>query len=126
MEDGMARILVVDDEPDAVELLVEYLTGKGHTVTAAASGPEALHKLKEDRPHLILLDIMMPGMSGLEVMKRARAIDREVGIIVVTAVHEEELGREALTLGAFDFITKPIDFQHLDQCLWNKLVLMTL
>jgi len=69
---------------------------------------------------------MMPGMSGLEVMKRARAIDREVGIIVVTAVHEEELGREALTLGAFDFITKPIDFQHLDQCLWNKLVLMTL
>jgi len=126
MEDGMARILVVDDEPDAVELLVEYLTGKGHTVTSAASGPEALHKLKEDRPHLILLDIMMPGMSGLEVMKRARAIDSEVGIIVVTAAHDEELGRQALTLGAFDFITKPIDFQHLDQCLWHKLALMTL
>ena len=122
----MVRILVVDDEPDAVELLVEYLTGKGHTVTSAASGPEALRRLKEDRPHLILLDIMMPGMSGLEVLKRARAIDSEVGIIVVTAVHEDELGRQALAQGAFDFITKPVDFQYLDQCIWHKLALMTL
>jgi DNA-binding response OmpR family regulator len=65
-------------------------------------------------------------MSGLEVMKRARAIDREVGIIVVTAVHDEELGREALTLGAFDFITKPIDFIYLDRCLLHKIALMTL
>ena len=60
------------------------------------------------------------------VVNGGGTIDREVGIIVVTAVHDEELGREALTLGAFDFITKPIDFQHLDQCLWHKLALMTL
>jgi DNA-binding response OmpR family regulator len=126
MEDGVARILVVDDEPDAVELLVEYLTMKGHTVITAANGPEALRRLKEDRPHLILLDILMPGMSGIEVLKQARAIDSEVGVIVVTAVHEEWLGRQTLTLGAFDFITKPIDFQHLDQCLWHKITMMTL
>lgn len=122
----MAHVLVVDDDPDSVELLVEYLTTKGHTVTTAANGPEALRRLKEDRPHLILLDILMPGMSGIEVLKQARAIDSEVGIIVVTAVHEDELGHQALTLGAFDFITKPIDFQRLDQCLWHKIVLMTL
>jgi DNA-binding response OmpR family regulator len=126
MEDSVAHILVVDDEPDAVELLVEYLTMKGHTVITAATGLEALQRLKEDRPHLILLDILMPGMNGLEVLKRVRAIDSGVGIVVVTAVHEEALGRQALTLGAFDFITKPIDFQYLDQCLWCKIALMAL
>jgi CheY-like chemotaxis protein len=126
MEDGMARILVVDDEPDSVDLLVEYLTIKGHTAITAANGAEALRRLKEDRPHLILLDILMPGMDGLEVLQQARAIDSQVGIIVVTAVHEEALGREALTLGAFDFITKPIDFIYLDRCLLHKIALMTL
>jgi DNA-binding response OmpR family regulator len=126
MEDSMAHILVVDDEPDSVELLVEYLTRQGHAVSTASDGAEALRKLKEDRPHLILLDILMPGMNGIEVLRRAREIDHEVGVIMVTAVHEEELGRQALMLGAFDFITKPIDFTYLDRCLWHKITLMTL
>jgi two-component system, NtrC family, response regulator AtoC len=125
-EDIMARILVVDDEPSAVELLTEFLTGKNHTVIGAVNGEEALRKVKEERPHLIFLDVMMPKMSGLEVLKKIREIDKEVGVIMVTAVHEEETGRQALKLGAFDFITKPIDLAYLETSLWHKLALMTL
>jgi DNA-binding response OmpR family regulator len=122
----MARILVVDDEPSAVELLTEFLTAKNHTVIGAVNGEEALRKVKEERPHLIFLDVMMPKMSGLEVLKKIREIDKEVGVIMVTAVHEEETGRQALKLGAFDFITKPIDLAYLETSLWHKLALMTL
>jgi DNA-binding response OmpR family regulator len=122
----MARILVVDDEPSAIELLTEFLTAKNHTVISAANGEDALRKVKEERPHLIFLDILMPKMNGLDVLKKIREIDKEVGVIMVTAIHEEETGRQALKLGAFDFITKPIDLAYLEKSLWHKIALMTL
>ncbi len=122
----MPRVLVVDDEPDAVELLQEFLTAKGYEVLAASNGEDALRKVKEDRPHLILLDVRMPKMNGLEVLKQVRQIDHEVGVIMVTAVNEEETGRQALKLGAFDYITKPLDFKYLERSLWYKITTMTL
>ncbi len=122
----MARVLIVDDEPDAVELLQEFLTSKGYDVITAQDGEGALRKVKEERPHLILLDVRMPGMNGLEVLKRAREIDREVGVIMVTAVNEEETGRQTLDLGAFDYITKPLDLKYLERSLWYKITTMTL
>ncbi|MFI5341413.1 MAG: response regulator [Candidatus Methylomirabilales bacterium] len=122
----MPRILVVDDEPDAVELLQEFLTTKGYAVLTASDGEEALRKVKEERPHAILLDVRMPERNGLEVLKRVREIDHEVGVIMVTAVAEEETGREALRLGAYDYITKPLDFPYLERSLWVKLLTMTL
>jgi DNA-binding response OmpR family regulator len=122
----MARVLVVDDEPDAVELLQEFLTTKGYEVITASDGEEALRKVKEDRPHLILLDVRMPKMNGMEVLKRVREIDHEVGIIMVTAVNEEETGREALQMGAFDYITKPLDLTYLERSLWYKITTMIL
>jgi DNA-binding response OmpR family regulator len=125
-EDAMPRVLVVDDEPDAVELLREFLTAKGYEVTDASDGEEALRRVKEDRPHLILLDVRMPKLNGLEVLKRVREIDREVGVIMVTAVNEEDTGREALKLGAYDYITKPLDLQYLERSLWLKITTMTL
>ena len=123
---AMPRVLVVDDEPDAVELLQEFLTAKGYEVLTASDGEEALRKVKEERPHVILLDVRMPRMNGLEVLKRVRAMDHEVGVIMVTAVNEEETGRQALQLGAFDYITKPLDFTYLERSLWVKLQMMTL
>ena len=122
----MARILVVDDEPSAIELLTEFLTAKNHTVISASNGEEALRKVKEERPHLIFLDYLMPKTNGLDVLKKIREIDKEVGVIMVTAIHEEEIGRQALKLGAFDFITKPIDLAYLEKSLWHKIALMTL
>ncbi len=122
----MPRVLVVDDEPYAVELLQECLTAKGYEVLTASDGEEALQKVKEERPHVILLDVRMPRMSGLEVLRRVREIDHEVGVIMVTAVNEEETGNQALQMGAFDYITKPLDFQYLERSLWVKLQMMTL
>jgi two-component system response regulator PilR (NtrC family) len=122
----MPRVLVVDDEPDAVELLREFLSGKGYQVITAADGEEALRQVKAERPHLILLDVRMPKLNGLEVLRRVREIDHEVGVIMVTAVNEEETGRQALQMGAFDYITKPLDFQYLERSLWYKITTMIL
>lgn len=122
----MPRILVVDDEPVAVELLHAFLTDKGYEVITASDGEEALRKVKEERPHLILLDVCLPRMNGLDVLRRVREIDQEVGVIMVTAVNEESTGRLALKLGAFDYITKPLDLKYLEQSLWYKITTMTL
>ncbi|MEK6716715.1 MAG: response regulator [candidate division NC10 bacterium] len=121
-----ARVLVVDDDPVTVELLQGFLVGKGYEVSTAGDGAEALRMLKEERPHLVLLDILMPKMDGLEVLRQLRAIDKEVSVIMITAVNEEETGRQAMALGAFDYITKPLDLHYLEQSLWYKITTMTL
>jgi DNA-binding response OmpR family regulator len=120
----MPKVLVVDDEPDAVDLLQEFLTAKGYEVITASAGEEALRMVKEHRPHLVLLDVRMPRMNGLEVLKQVREIDHEVGVIMVTAVNEEETGRQALEMGAFDYIVKPLDLQYLERSLWYKITTM--
>jgi len=122
----MAKVLVVDDEPEAVELLVEFLASKGYEVLTASSGEEALRRVKEDRPHLVLLDVRMPKMNGIEVLRRIREIDAETGVIMVTAVNEEDVGRKALELGAFDYIVKPLDLKYLERSLWYKITTMLL
>lgn len=125
-EEAMARVLVVDDEPDSVELLQEFLTSKGYEVVTASNGEEALRKVKEERPHLVLLDVRMPGMNGLDVLRKVREFDQEVGVIMVTAVNEEDTGREALKLGAFDYIVKPLNLEYLERSLWYKVTTMLL
>lgn len=115
----MAKVLVVDDEPEAVELLVEFLSSKGYEVITATNGEEALalRRVKEDRPHLVLLDVEMPKMNGMETLRRIREIDPEMGVIMATGVNEEDVGRKALELGAFDYIVKPLDMKYLEQSL---------
>jgi DNA-binding response OmpR family regulator len=122
----MPRVLIVDDEPDAVELLKEFLAAKGYDTLTASNGEDALRLVKAERPHLILLDVRMPKMNGLEVLRQVRQIDQEVGVIIVTAVDEEETGRQALKLGAFDYIVKPLDLDYLERSLWYKITAMTL
>lgn len=122
----MPRVLVVDDEPSARMLLEEFLTPKGYDVITASNGEEALRLVKEQRPHLILLDVCMPKLSGIEVLQRVRQIDPSIGVIMVTAVNEEAMGRQALAMGAFDYITKPLDLKYLEQVVWYKIASMVL
>jgi len=122
----MPRVLVVDDDPNARELLRVYLTAKGYEVVEAETGGEGLRRVREDRPHLMLLDINLPDISGLDVLREAKALDPALGVIMVTGLQEEEVGREAMQAGAFDYITKPLDLQYLEKSLWYKITTMTL
>ncbi len=122
----MPRILVVDDELEFRSILREFLTLKRYDVLTAADGPEALQVVKEERPHVVLLDIRMPKMNGLEVLRQIRAIDQEVRVIMVTGVQERETGRAALELGACDFLAKPVDLRYLERCLWHLTTEMSL
>ncbi len=121
-----ARVLVVDDDPATVELLQEFLLAKGYEVLTASDGAEALRTVKAERPHLLLLDIMLPKLDGLEVLRQVKALDPTVGVIMVTGVNEEAIGRQAMGLGAFDYIVKPLDLPYLEQSLWYKLTMMSL
>ena len=122
----MARILVVDDEPAVCEMLKIFLTKRNYEVYTALNGEEALSAVKEERPHIVLLDIKMPKMDGIECLKRIREVDKEVGVIMITAVKEEKIGREAMRLGAFDYITKPLNLDYLNNCLMIRLFQMTI
>ena len=120
------RVLVVDDDPNVQEILREFLSAKGYEIITAGDGAEGLRRVKEERPHLILLDIQMPKMDGLEVLHQLRQIDKEVSVIMITGVNEEAIGRQAIELGAFDYIVKPLDLPYLEQSLWYKITTMTL
>jgi DNA-binding response OmpR family regulator len=120
----MARILVVEDEKETREFLSEFLTLRGYHVLTACDGLEALTTVKNERPHIVLLDIRMPGLDGIEVLRRIRALDKEVGVIMVTAVKDEKVGEYALKLGASDYITKPINLDDLEKSVYAKLLMM--
>lgn len=116
-----ARILVVDDEDEVRQLVAEFLEAKGYSVITAATGLEALTAVKHYQPDLVLMDIMMPKMNGLETIQRIRQIDRRVGIIMMTAVEDESVAREAMKRDAYDYITKPLDFGYLELAIITKL-----
>lgn len=106
-----ARILVVDDTPANVKLLADLLTFKGYSVVTAASGEEALKRVAADRPDLVLLDIMMPGMNGYDVCRAIRA-DPATGVLPVVMVTSLDPAQErikGLEAGADDFLTKPVN-----------------
>lgn len=106
------KILVVDDDPAARKLLTLSLETTGK-VLVAATGAEALRIIAAERPRLMLLDMTMPGMSGLAVLKAARTHAVNMTIIMVTGQNDIELAKQALALGAEEYITKPFDLPQL-------------
>jgi len=116
-----SRILIVDDEEDICSTLADFLGEKGYEIFTATSGEEALRLVKEVRPHLVLLDIRMPGMDGIEVLRRIRGLDQEAGIIMITAFHDIDIAQEALKLGASDFVTKPLEMSYLEESVRVKI-----
>jgi two-component system, OmpR family, alkaline phosphatase synthesis response regulator PhoP len=107
----LPRILIADDNPQGVELLEAYLEGNDYEIGTAADGEETLRQVREWQPDLILLDIMMPKISGFEVCKRLRAdpATREVAVIMVTALDQPSDIERAVEAGTDDFLTKPIN-----------------
>jgi class 3 adenylate cyclase len=109
------KILVVDDTPHNVKMLVDLLSAKGYATVTASSGQEGLAQVEAERPDLVLLDVMMPGMDGYEVCRRIRA-NPEYGILPVVMVTALDPARErikGLEAGADDFLTKPVNMAEL-------------
>src|SRR4051794_26172479 len=109
------RILVVDDEPDITALVAYHLAKAGYRVSTAANGPEALKAAREERPDVVVLDLMLPGVSGYDVLAELRRRDetKDVGVILLTARREETDRIRGLSLGADDYLTKPFSPQEL-------------
>lgn len=110
-----ARILLVDDEPDIAALVAYHLAKDAYRVRTASDGEEALRALDRERPDLIVLDLMLPKLSGLEVLQelRRRPETREIPVILLTARREERDRIDGLKLGADDYVAKPFSPQEL-------------
>jgi len=115
VEGGGHRVLVVDDEPDITALVAYHLAKDGYRVSTATNGRDALRAAREERPDLIVLDLMLPGVSGYDILAELRRQDetREVGVIVLTARKEAPDRIKGLALGADDYLPKPFSPQEL-------------
>ena len=111
MPDRPARILIAEDNPQGAELLDAYLGESGWEVATALDGEETLQKVRDWRPDLILLDIMMPKISGFEVCKRLKAdpATRNIAVLMITALDQTADVERAVEAGTDDFLTKPIN-----------------
>ena len=109
------RVLVVDDEADIVALVAYHLVKAGYRVSTASSGPDALTAARQERPALVVLDLMLPGASGYEVLEQLRAqpATREMAVLMLTARREEQDRIRGLSLGADDYLAKPFSPQEL-------------
>ena len=103
------KILIVDDEPAIPNLLCRWLVSEGYDCVTASDGASALKSLEEGGVQLVLTDIMMPGMSGVDLLTVIRTLFQDVAVVMVTAVDDKDTGEMALDLGAFGYVTKPFD-----------------
>lgn len=116
-------ILIVDDDKDICETIKTVLKLEGYGgLHIATSGKEALAKLKETKYDLILLDVRMPDMNGVDVLREIRKIDKEVPVAMITAYEDIDLAKEAFRLGAYDLIRKPFDIDYLRKAVLSKLI----
>ncbi|MDH3442926.1 MAG: sigma-54 dependent transcriptional regulator, partial [Deltaproteobacteria bacterium] len=113
MESNLGTILVVDDEPDTREIIKDRLEAAGYQILVAASGGECLDTLEREHPQLILLDMAMPDMNGLEVLSEIRKRGQGVSVVMITAYGTIERAVQAMKEGAYDFIPKPFDPDHI-------------
>ncbi len=109
------RILGVDDDVPIAAFLEDMLSAKGFAVTVASNGPAALELIRKQKPDLVVLDVMMPGMSGFDVCRAIKAdpATRDVKVIMATALDQLSYVEKAFSAGACDYVIKPIDNQRL-------------
>ena len=119
----MGKILIVDDNVNACFLLKSFLEEMDHDVIVSNSGADALEKVRTLKPDIMLLDIIMEGMGGMEVLRRVRLFDKHIGIIMVSALIDDAFSKKALENGADEYITKPFDYKHLNECILVDLIM---
>ena len=120
----MKHVLIVDDDPTVCTLLTTFLSGHGHRAEAVPDGQSALEWLTCHQTNILLLDLLMPGMSGLEVLQEVNRRYPGLPVIVLSGCDDEDLARQALRLGAYDFFQKPLSLAVVEERIQTKLLLM--
>lgn len=120
-----SKILVVDDDHAVRDFLGRFLKTKGYQqVQLVPTGEEALKLIEKQDIDLVLLDIKLPGMNGVEVLRKLKKLKPLTGVIMITAFPDEEIGKEALKEGASDYIMKPFDLAYLELSVFTKIITM--
>ena len=115
--DDCAKILVVDDEPTICNMMTVFLTQIGYQVRTVNSGEEAIATFNADPPDMVLLDISMPGMRGIDVLQQMKSQKANCGIIMLSAYGDDQTIQEAMDMGAYCYIQKPMELMDLKTCL---------
>ena len=116
-------LLIVDDEEGIRRVLREFFKRKGYSVFEAENGEDALQLIRSEKISAVLLDMKMPGMDGIETLKRLLEINPKLGVVMTTAVQDDDTVRKALELGAYSYILKPFDFMYLELVVMSKLAI---
>jgi DNA-binding response OmpR family regulator len=114
---GRRKILVIDDDEMTLTLMQQLLHEEGYEIFSTADGPQGIAIYKQRRPEVVLRDLGLPSMNGLEVLRRLRSIDDNAKVIVITGHGSEESAEVALMYGALEYVRKPVDQQSLLQLL---------
>ena len=109
----LGRVLVIDDDPDTIDLLTAILSDAGYDVIGALTGGDGLMVLEMESPDLVLLDLQMPGLHGVDVLCRLRMARPDIPVIIVSGPADAELARATLRRGALDYVRKPMNPEHL-------------
>ncbi len=120
----MKRLMVVDDESEICDFLKLFFEERGFEVTVALSGQKALEAVSAVKPHVILLDIHMPGMDGLSTLREIKKRQPDCKVIMVTALETRDKIEEAMRLGADNYITKPLSLEYLERDVKEKVALL--
>lgn len=116
----MVKLLVADDEQKICRLLESFFADRGFQVLVAHDGKTALSCIQRERPHLVFLDLHMPGLNGLDILQEARKVDETIKFIVITATEDQQTIRRAKSLGAADYVVKPFSLKYLQDDVLGK------
>jgi DNA-binding response OmpR family regulator len=112
----LGRILVVDDDPNIVEMVIDYFGNAGYAVLGAHHGGDGLMLADNERPDVVLLDLKMPGLSGVEVLQQLKLRWPELPVIIVSGAADATLAKRCLSRGALDYVSKPFNWEYLHRC----------
>ena len=117
----MKQILVVDDDPKVCKALVDYFNTKGYRVHTLPDGRNAIKSVEEIKPDLIILDMNLPQLPGIDVLKKIKGIDEELPVIVITGHVSTERAIDSMKEGAYEFVTKPFPLEKLSLIVYKAL-----
>ena len=121
-----AKILIIDDEKDIGWLFSKILTEEGYQVLIALDGQTGISIIKKEKPDLVILDLKLPGMDGIEILREIRRFDKDLCVIILTGYKDVKSAVEAMKLGAYDYLAKPVDIEKLKTHINNALITQSL